>query len=91
MSRAGGRWSKKEEEDLIASLSEGKTIEEIASLHKRNVGGIEARIKMISDTDLVLNISKDLQIKLIELQITQLEKELNKKKEQLDKIKMIDK
>jgi serine phosphatase RsbU (regulator of sigma subunit) len=44
----GNMWSREEETQLIDSLRQGKDIADIAQEHKRTVGGIKSRMKMIA-------------------------------------------
>lgn len=44
----GASWTDKEEKQMLKSIDENKTIEQIAIEHKRTVGGIHARLKRIA-------------------------------------------
>ena len=44
LSRVGKKWSIEEESRLIDEISLNKSYEEIALNHKRNIGGIKARV-----------------------------------------------
>ena len=45
---AGKSWTLEEENQLIDSLSTGKEISDIANEHKRTMGGIKSRIRVIA-------------------------------------------
>ena len=66
----GLKWSIHEEEELLQYLNENKTLEEIARIHKRTVGGIHSRIKIIvckflkNGMDLELIVIKQIWINL---------------------------
>ena len=44
-------WKKEEETKLLESFDAGATIEELAALHKRKVGGISARLMKLGRLD----------------------------------------
>jgi hypothetical protein len=48
MSAVGNKWTVGEEEQLVSEVKEGLSIEQIASNHNRNTGGIKSRIYMIA-------------------------------------------
>jgi hypothetical protein len=48
MAKAGSKWSKDEETQLVDEAKSGKTFNEIALLHNRNVGGIHSRLRTIA-------------------------------------------
>jgi DNA-binding CsgD family transcriptional regulator len=48
MAKAGSKWLKDEENQLVDEVKSGKTFNEIALLHNRHVGGIYSRLKTIS-------------------------------------------
>jgi len=43
----GKPWSSDEEEKMIKALNNGKTFNEIATEHKRGIGGIKSRLKVV--------------------------------------------
>lgn len=52
VARAGERWTRKEEDELVAEVRAGTDVEAIAARHARRPGGIVSRlVKMIPDED----------------------------------------
>ena len=77
----GLKWSINEENELIDSLREEKTIEEIARIHKRTIGGIKSRIniivyKLLINGKSVEYINKNMNITKEEIEDIKLENEL---------------
>jgi hypothetical protein len=48
ISKAGALWTKEEHDDLLHEIAEGRTIQEIATIHKRTEGSITSRVKNIA-------------------------------------------
>ena len=45
--KAGSTWNSDEENQLLFEISQNFSYEKIAKLHKRNIGGIKARIRVL--------------------------------------------
>ena len=77
ISRIGQKWLQEEDEELMKELIDKKTFKEIALNHKRTIGGIKSRIRLIiylqykdktktiEELSLEYNIEYDLVLKYI--------------------------
>jgi hypothetical protein len=93
----GLKWSIHEEEELLQYLNENKTLEEIARIHKRTVGGIDSRIKTIvckflkngMDLELISNKTNLDKSEILQIKTDNELKLMNKRKEKEKEIRML--
>ena len=77
MSKAGSKWTTEEENQLLDEIKTGKSFNELALLHNRNVGGIVSRLKTIA-ASMVIKEGADIEelVKMFHIDKEYIEKEV---------------